>query len=53
LDYEQKIGDLIHFYHISPTELLGMTLDRIDWLYALMFKTHQRHNQEKKDGKNI
>nr|DAH13493.1 MAG TPA: hypothetical protein [Caudoviricetes sp.] len=47
------MGDLIHLYHISPTELLNMSLKRIDWLYALMYRTSKRLNPENKNGKNI
>lgn len=36
------IGDLIYAYHISPTELFGMRIDRIEWLYGLMNETNKR-----------
>lgn len=54
MDYEEKIGDLIYLYHLSPGELLAMPLSRIEWLYTLMVKTTKRFNKEaQKNGKGF
>ena len=47
IDVEKEIGDLIYLFHISPTELFGMTLTRIDWLYSRMVKTDREMRREK------
>ena len=48
----EKVGDLIHVYHISPTEIFNMTLTKIDFLYKLMVDTSSRFNKEAdKNGK--